>query len=198
MNTQYYDNSNLNTLTNNNSHISIKNKEALFAKKEKLTPFSPYQKHTLSEIEEKTVIKQNFRKKDIVISKNRIDRSQINKGSIWDRLYNDSFDRQVYRKNQEVALENLLGSKWTMELVDKNQLYFDINGVGLFFDNVNGKTFLDLSYPDQNSQNNYNNECNENLFLTNKVEQNPDIRTSPVELQHNRPESVTNNRELYN
>ena len=124
LNTQYYDNSNLNTLTNNNSHISIQKNEALFAKKEKLAPFSPYQKHTLSEIEEKTVIKQNFRKRDIAIPKNRIDRSQINKGSIWDRLYNDSFDRQAYRKNQEEALENLLGSKWTMELVEKNQLYY--------------------------------------------------------------------------
>lgn len=148
----------------------------------------------LSEIEEKAVVKKGFARKDVFIPKNT-----NNRASIWDRLYNDSFDRQTNRKNREEMLSNLLGTKWTMDLIEKNQLYYDINGVGLFFDNVDGQTFLDVTFPGEHNEphENLTSEPHENLFLTSKQQPNSNLNRTMPEAEQEKF-TKTNNKELYN
>ena len=47
---------------------------------------------------------------------------------VWDRLYNDHFDREISKDDYKRKIENDIGTKWALELVEKNQIYYDNNG----------------------------------------------------------------------
>lgn len=48
---------------------------------------------------------------------------------VWDRLYNDHFDREISKDDYKRKIENDIGAKWALELVEKNQIYYDNNGI---------------------------------------------------------------------